>query len=86
MKRLLKRNYKSIVKRGLITKDTTLTDFLIKLDEEVNELNLSVDFEENTFDKLELADIILTCMNMAYHYDIDIIKQLEKKIKINENR
>ena len=37
MKQIIQDNYKSIVKRGLITPETSSTDFIMKLEEEVQE-------------------------------------------------
>ena len=34
----------------------------------------------------ELADIILVCLNIATHFEIDIEKELNNKITINEKR
>ena len=86
MKDLIKRNYKSIVNRGLITPDTTKQDFLNKLYEEINELEIEIN--NNNFEniKFELSDVILTALNFAYHYNIDIMEYLEKKILINYKR
>ena len=64
------RNYKSIVKRGLITDKTKFTDFCWKLEEEI----------------AELTDVILVAVNMAEHLNIDIEKAIKEKIIINENR
>ena len=83
MKKLIKRNYKSIVKRGLINHSTTLEDFINKLKEECNELE---HHESPDNFREELADVILVCLNIAEHYKIDIEKELINKIKINENR
>lgn len=85
MKQLIEDNYNSIVKRGLITNKTTKLEFINKLFEEVSE------FEEqyvidNEFNNEELSDIILVCLNIAKHYNIDIEKELKNKIKINNKR
>jgi NTP pyrophosphatase (non-canonical NTP hydrolase) len=85
MKQIIEENYKSIVDRGLISFSTTKEDFLDKLYEEVNE------FESDFLDKdcdisEELSDVILVCLNIAKHYDIDIEKSLKNKIQINKNR
>lgn len=85
MKDLIKRNYASIEKRGLINEETTELDFIVKIEEELAEL------EEAYLDKLpnkaeELADVILVCLNYAEHFGIDIEKELNKKISINEKR
>ena len=89
MQDLIKRNYASIVKRGYITPDTTDLQFILKIEEEV---------EESIYESLlrrkgkpnnlgeELADVILTCLNYAHHFSIDIEKELHKKIEKNEKR
>ena len=79
MKDLIESNYRSIVGRGLINSHTKLKQFISKLDEEVNEFKESNEPEE-------LADIILVCLNIAKHYDIDIEKELKDKIIKNQNR
>ena len=76
---IIESNYISIVKRGKINSHTTLKEFLDKLDEEVLEFKESNEPEE-------LADIILVCLNIAKHYDIDIEKELKDKIIKNQNR
>ncbi len=79
MKELIEENYISIIKRGLINEKTTLQDFLNKLDEEVQEFK-----DDNSYE--ELADIILVCLNIARHYNIDIENELINKINKNKNR
>ena len=92
MKELISDNYQSIVDRGFITPTTTLFKFLDKLDEEVKELKYSivdyVDYDSQKFNnvKEELADVIMVCLNMAKHYDIDIEQEIKNKIKINKYR
>jgi len=87
MKELISDNYQSIVDRGFITPTTTLFEFLDKLDEEVKELKKEslISKEWNNLPE-ELADVIMVCLNMAKHYDIDIEKEIKNKIKINEQR
>jgi len=84
MKQIIEKNYDSIIKRGLITPDTSVNEFLDKLHEECTELGHDcangVDFAE------ELSDVILVCLNMAKHFDIDIEKELNKKIQKNYDR
>jgi NTP pyrophosphatase (non-canonical NTP hydrolase) len=85
MKNLIHFNYEATKNRGLITKETTQRDFVLKLAEEVGEfedaaLNDCGDFNH------ELADIILVCFNIASHYSIDIEQQLLKNITKNLNR
>ena len=76
MKQLIEDNYDSIVKRKLITPDTTNFDFISKLFEEVKEVENSTTMKELSF---ELADVILTALNFAKHFDIDIEYYLNKK-------
>ena len=87
MKEIIEANYKSIVDRGYITPTTTLFEFLDKIDEEVYELN---DEALKPRDKSnlpeELADVIMVCLNMANHYNIDIEEEIKNKIEINKQR
>jgi NTP pyrophosphatase (non-canonical NTP hydrolase) len=87
MQELIGDNYQSIVDRGFITPTTTLFEFLDKLDEEVEELNKEalISKEWSNLPE-ELADVILVCLNMAKHFDIDIEQELKNKIRINEYR
>jgi NTP pyrophosphatase (non-canonical NTP hydrolase) len=87
MQDIISANYQSIVDRGFITPTTTLFEFLDKLDEEVEELNKEalISKEWSNLPE-ELADVILVCLNMAKHYNIDIEQELKNKIKINEYR
>lgn len=93
MKKIIDSNYDSILKRGLISPSTKYKDFLKKIDEEVKE------FKEATEEFIkrpttrnsrlmdeELADIVLTCLNIAKHYKIDIEKEMIKKINKNYER
>ncbi len=87
MQDIISANYQSIVDRGFITPTTTLFQFLDKLDEEVEELNKEalISKEWNNLPE-ELADVILVCLNMAKHFDINIEQELKNKIRINEYR
>jgi NTP pyrophosphatase (non-canonical NTP hydrolase) len=87
MQDIISANYQSIVDRGFITPTTTLFEFLDKLDEEVEELNKEalISKEWNNLPE-ELADVILVCLNLAKHFDIDIEQELKNKIRINEYR
>ena len=86
MEKLIERNYKSIVDRGLITPSTNMQDFVDKIKEEYDEMVF--EHEKGTYKdmKVELCDIILTCLNFARHFNIKIEYELNKKIKINEER
>ena len=87
MKKLINDNYKVTVDRGFITPTTTLFEFLDKLDEEVRELNQEA-LTPKQYSNLpeELADVIMVCLNMAKHFDIDIIQEIKNKIEINRKR
>tara|TARA_Y100000592_G_C5416390_1_gene290848 strand:+ start:786 stop:1064 length:279 start_codon:yes stop_codon:yes gene_type:complete len=87
MKELISDNYQSIVDRGFITPTTTLFEFLDKLDEEVKELEKEA-LRPKQYSNLpeELADVIMVCLNLAKHYDIDIEQEIKNKIKINKYR
>ena len=85
MKELIERNYQSIVDRGLIIPNTTIRDFILKLNEEVDEFK---DYYRKTtkIDPYEVADIILVCLNLSRHYNVDIEKILNEKIDLNFER
>ena len=96
MKDLIEANYKSIVDRGLIAPSTNYFEFIDKLDEEVKEFKVSLDWFMRT-DKLgfkpmhmdvceELADVIMVCLNFAKHYNIDIEQEIKNKIQTNKQR
>lgn len=79
------RNYFANVKRLKISDKTTVRDFLSKIHEEVGELMESWDGCDS-FDKVELADVTLVCFSMAKHFDINLVDEMEKKMKVNEKR
>jgi NTP pyrophosphatase (non-canonical NTP hydrolase) len=83
---IINRNYKATVKRGLITPKTNFYEFTEKLNEERQELNLAHLNSDKLNESEELADVILVCLAMAKHFEIDILKALEEKIIFNENR
>lgn len=84
-KEIIERNYNATVKRGKITSETTVKDFISKIIEENKEL-IESRLTHNIFDEKELSDIILVCTTMAKHYNIDIQKVLEEKTLYNETR
>lgn len=86
MKKLIEDNYQSIVDRGFIDSLTTDYDFFDKINEEFEELkDARLRFDLTNF-KEELADIIMVCLNLAKHHDIDIEQEIKNKIKINQQR
>jgi NTP pyrophosphatase (non-canonical NTP hydrolase) len=84
LQEIQERNYLATCKRGLITDKTTLNEFIYKMFEEVQEFKDASNF--GITDGLELADIIIVCLNTAKHLNIDIQDWLERKTIINENR
>ena len=79
------RNYFANVRRGKISDKTTVRDCLSKIYEEVGELIDSFDGDDS-FDKVELADVTLVCFSMAKHFGINLVDEMEKKMKVNEKR
>tara|TARA_B100000768_G_C11044944_1_gene275865 strand:+ start:345 stop:614 length:270 start_codon:yes stop_codon:yes gene_type:complete len=86
MKELIESNYQSIVDRGLISPFSNVNDFLIKALEEVDELCKAWKGLDKHNQKEELADVIMVCLNMAKHYDIDIEQEIKNKIEVNKKR
>ena len=86
MDNIIHENYKSIVDRGLISSSTNVYDFLIKLLEEVDELFKAWKGSDDCNQKEELADVIMVCLNMAKHYNIDIEQEIKNKIEVNKKR
>lgn len=85
MKNLIEVNYEVTKKRGLINKETSTREFVMKLKEEVQEFIDAALHEKGDFNH-ELADVILVCFNIARHYGVDIEKQLLNNIIKNFNR
>lgn len=87
---LIDRNYNAQIRRGQITPETNAYEFIEKIDEEVEELNMSIHKLQEKFkddlDPKELADIILVCFSMAKHFNIDIMQVLSEKVAYNEKR
>lgn len=86
LSKVIKKNYQSIEKRGLITPDTTIRDFNNKINEEFLEAKCEFDIEDI---KKEWVDVALTALNALNHFsqnEKEVIKLLTDKIKVNENR
>ena len=79
------RNYFANVRRGKISDKTNARVFIAKIYEEVGELIESWDGCDS-FDKIELADVTLVCSSMAKHFGINLVDEMEKKMKVNEQR
>jgi NTP pyrophosphatase (non-canonical NTP hydrolase) len=86
IKEIINRNYTAQLKRGKVTSKIDFYDWIIDIRDEVNELWNSYPKHNSTFDEKELADIILVCLSMSKHYNIDIVKALEEKTLFNEER
>lgn len=86
MQKLIKRNYNAVVKRGLITHDTTEQDFMDKLIEEVTELKFEVDRQNHEKKMDELGDCLTVIFNWCEHFGIDHEILLIKTARKNENR
>lgn len=83
---IINRNYQATVKRGLIKPETTKTEFLLKLQEEVFELDCAIYNRLQHDENFEMADCILVVLAMAKHFNIDILKVMEEKTLYNEKR
>lgn len=82
---VVNRNYFANVRRLKISDKTTVSEWLAKIHEEVGELIESWDGCDS-FDQVELADVTLVCFSMAKHFDINLVDEMEKKMKVNEKR
>ena len=85
---IIDRNYAATSRRGLITPDTTKKQFMNKIHEEAAELQYELGYElwATGHGVTELADVILVCLAMAKHFNIDILQVLEEKTLYNETR
>lgn len=85
--------------RGRVDRYACALDFLRDIIHETGELAITLAEDEAnhrvvrfgelrmTEDaELELADIILCCLSLAYKYGVDLESVIEKKLLINENR
>ena len=86
MKKIIKENYESTILRGCIDKNTTELSFLMKVKEEVSELESAYYSGDMENMREEMADVILTVLNFARHYDIDIETEMKLKIEKNYSR
>lgn len=84
MESLFERNYEAQKKRGLITSKTELVEFLLKLEEEVKEVNISYDSEAGYIDPSELVDVMLVCASTLIFMGKNPIEEIKKKVVINE--
>lgn len=87
MKQLIRRSYKSIVKRGKVNERTTLRQFVQKMQEELDEVKLAIKTKKG-MDKVteEVGDLMNVCTIFFEHHKIDTIDQYIKIIEKNEHR
>lgn len=83
---LIDRNYAAQIKRGQIKDDSTFFKFVIKIEDELMELNESYIETNKDFDPQELIDIMLVCFSMAKHFKIDWQQVMTEKVEYNEKR
>lgn len=92
MKTLLLQHYIAIKKRGLISVETTLDQFLMKLEEEYIEVGNA--YADDCLERklpssdlvYEMTDLVMVVLNCFQHYGIDIEEQLRINIKRQEQR
>ena len=91
MKELIERSYKAIRKRGLITDNTSIQEFIDKIQEEFDELK--IEFEKGVFLGVpnepfyeELIDLITVGIMLLRHHNIDFENKFEKVVIKNEKR
>ena len=86
IQQLIDRNYAAQVKRGQIKDETKFFKFVIKIEDELYELNESYIDTNKDFDSKELIDIMLVCFSMAKHFGIDWQQVMKDKVEYNEKR
>ena len=86
IQQLIDRNYAAQLKRGQITPETKFFKFVIKIEDELYELNESYIDTNKDFDSKELIDIMLVCFSMAKHFGIDWQQVMKDKVEYNEKR
>lgn len=92
MKTLLIQHYEAIKNRGLISPETTLDQFIAKLEEEYSEVisQYADDCNEHKLPSsdlvYEMTDLVMVVLNCFQHYGIDIKEQLRINIKRNTIR
>lgn len=92
MKDLLLRHYIAVKQRGLISYNTSLDQFMEKLDEEYTELlNEYADYfdEQRSPDGdfiQESIDVVMVILNMLQHYDVDVAGEIRANVRHQESR
>lgn len=83
LQEIMQSNYEAVKNRGLIDDETTLPDFITKLQEEIGEFIKAKDEAEAA---AELADVVGVCLNIASHYEIDLPAALGEMVARNQDR
>jgi len=92
MKHLIKGHYKLIKARGLIVPETTLDQFMNKMEEEYYEVMNAyaddmVDRKTPSPDLIyEMTDLVMVVMNCFQHYGVDFKEQLLKNVAVQKQR
>lgn len=82
---LFEQNYQAVVKRGLITPETTNLQFMRKVEEEFYEVEIE-HLKESDNLYMELADLMNVCSNWLIYRGQDPEYWLTKVLQKNENR
>lgn len=83
MKQLIERSYKAIRARGLITDSTQNSEFIAKMQEELQEATIAM-FEDDYIE--ELTDLATVCIMQIRHLGYDFENEFEKVVLKNESR
>ncbi len=92
MKNLIHLHFLAIKNRGLISPETTLDQFLMKLEEEYTEVQNAyaddcVNQKLPSSDLIyEMTDLVMVVLNCFQHYGVDFEEQLRINIKRQEQR
>ena len=83
MKDLIERSYQAIRKRGKITVDTDMDEFMQKMEEELSDI-----YKAKTMEKAikETVDLMNVCICALKHHGFDPIAEFEKCVKFQETR
>ena len=83
LKAISEQTYKRAVERGKIKENHSWENSMKDLAGEVIELALCNDLRGIDY---EIADVILVCCSICYHYGIDIEDAIIQKVEYNEKR
>lgn len=83
---LIERSYQAIRKRGKITVDTDMDDFIEKMREELNEIECDYVFSNFDDTMKETVDLMNVCICALKHHGFDPIAEFEKCVIHNETR